>query len=110
MASGATARLLASVGGRVAQRVSPVGRPALLSRFHTPSFYRSRGVHPALTNMRVQTPWLKVIEARKKAEAAGRTHVPAGAEGEELKSSGKERTLEPKRMKDSYTSLVSGVL
>jgi len=54
-------------------------------------------VHPALMAMRVHTPWLKALAAKK----AGT--IPGLAPGENPKV----MKLEGKRMSDSYTSIVS---
>lgn len=78
-------------------------RAALLSRqFHATVSRRTDGVFRALTDTRMQTPWIEALR-KKQAEdvdptkASGKPEVPA------------ERDLTPKPMSASYHSVVSGI-
>jgi len=68
-------------------------------RFHTSDPQRTDGVFRALTEQRVRTPW---IEALRKQQAEGA--IPGKASGEQEVPS--NRDLKPKRMEDSYHSVV----
>ncbi|KAJ4294393.1 hypothetical protein N0V90_008083 [Kalmusia sp. IMI 367209] len=67
--------------------------------FHTSSPKRTDGVFRELTAQRLQTPW---IEALRKQQEEGKN--PAAAS--ETPQVSKERKLTPKRMNDSYHSVV----
>ncbi|KAF2201978.1 Thioesterase/thiol ester dehydrase-isomerase [Delitschia confertaspora ATCC 74209] len=67
--------------------------------FHSSSSYRTDGVFRELTAMRVRTPWIEALrnkqtEEKDSTKARGKPSMP------------KDRKLEPKRMSDSYHSLV----
>ena len=60
---------------------------------------RTDGVFRELTNQRVALPW---IEASRRKGVGGENT----GQSEGKKAVGKDRKLEPKRMKDSYHSVV----
>ena len=67
--------------------------------FHSSSPQRTDGVFRELTAQRLQTPWIEALrkqqqEGNNPATASGTPQVP------------KERKLEPKRMNDSYHSVI----
>ncbi|KAF2256224.1 Thioesterase/thiol ester dehydrase-isomerase [Trematosphaeria pertusa] len=67
--------------------------------FHSSSAKRTDGVFRELTAMRVRTPW---IEALRKQQAEGKDPTAASGKPEVPK----DRKLSPKRMDDSYHSVV----
>lgn len=80
---------------------SPTNSPAAIARgLSTTQVHRTDGVFRALTDERVQTPWIvalrkKQTEGEDPTKAASQPALPA------------DRKLEPKRMSDSYHSVVS---
>ena len=73
-----------------------------LAKFHSSCTLSTDGVFRALTESRVQTPW---IEAFRKQQREGQD--PAKASQKPVTPA--NRKLEPKRMSDSYHSVVSGL-
>lgn len=67
--------------------------------FHSSSRHQTDGVFRALTEQRVRTPW---IEALRKQQAEGT--APGQASGKQEVPS--HRSLAPKRMEDSYHSVI----
>ena len=66
---------------------------------HCSSSRRTDGVFRELTSMRVRTPWVEALrqqqsEGKQPTEPSGKSQVP------------KDRKLTPKRMRDSYHSVV----
>lgn len=77
-----------------------IGPSALACRsFQSSGSQKTDGVFRALTEQRVRTPWIEALRKQQNeginpAEASGKQQVP------------KERDLTPKRMDDSYHSVV----
>ena len=78
-------------------------QPHRLACFHSGPKLRTDGVFRALTESRVRTPW---IEALRTQQRAG----PDPSEASQQPKTPAKRNLEPKRMSDSYHSVVSGCL
>jgi acyl-coenzyme A thioesterase 9 len=64
--------------------------------FHSATTLRTDGVYKALTEMRVRTPWIKALQERREAEQDHKTPVAQKVQPD----------LTPKKMSDSYVSLV----
>jgi acyl-coenzyme A thioesterase 9 len=67
--------------------------------FHTSSPQQTDGVFRELTSMRVRTPWVEALQQQKAdnkppGEPSGQSEVP------------KDRDLSPKRMSESYHSVI----
>jgi len=79
----------------------PTHSPVAIARgLSTTQVHRTDGVFRALTDERVQTPWIvalrkKQAEGEDPTKATSQPALPA------------DRKLEPKRMSDSYHSVVS---
>jgi len=89
------------VGSRQAhESIDTESRPVVYGRaFSTSRPNHTDGVFRALTENRVQTPWVEAFERQQKEG-----HDPTKPSGPSLD---KERDLSPKKMSDSYHSVVS---
>lgn len=79
-------------------------------QFHSTPRKATDGVFAALTDERVQTPWITALEERQAAEAAGGSAAGAadsGVDREELLRRRAEQMKKPKRMDESYHRVVS---
>ena len=77
------------------QKLAP-GRLQLPRPFHSTPVTHTDGVYKELTEMRVRTPWIQALKERKEAEKHSDTSIEQSIKPD----------LTPKRMQDSYVSLV----
>jgi acyl-coenzyme A thioesterase 9 len=83
---------------------SPTHRVLPTSRrtFHSSSPKRTDGVFRELTAQRVRTPWIEAFRKQQEEERTGKTSKESSPQPQVPK----ERDLKPKRMQDSYSSVV----
>lgn len=74
--------------------------PSGLCKFHNTSLYKTDGVYPALTEMRVKTPWIEALRKQRQASSnVGKESI--------MPTTLSDRDMTPKKMSESYYKVVS---